>query len=57
MLLAKAGFKDDALQILEEARRKTPLSFPVLYGLGVVSAALKDHQKANEYLTATLAST
>lgn len=55
MLLARAGFNDDALQVLEQARRKTPLSFPVLYGLGVVSAALKDHQKANEYLTAALA--
>ncbi|HEV8426684.1 MAG TPA: tetratricopeptide repeat protein [Pyrinomonadaceae bacterium] len=55
MLLAKAGFNDNALEILEDAQRKTPASFPILYGLGVVKAALKDQEKANEYLTAALA--
>jgi tetratricopeptide (TPR) repeat protein len=54
MLLAKAGFNDNALEILEDAQRKTPASFPILYGLGVVKAALKDQEKANEYLTAAL---
>ena len=53
--LAKAGFNNDALEILNDARTKAPSSFPVLYGLGVVTAALKDNEKANEYLTAALA--
>lgn len=55
MLLAKADFSDDAFKILDTANQKTPKSFPILYALGVVTAALKQNDKSAEYLTAALA--
>ncbi|MGH8527147.1 MAG: tetratricopeptide repeat protein, partial [Gammaproteobacteria bacterium] len=54
MLLAKGGLSDEALDLLETARRQTPASFPVLYGLGVINAALKRYDKADEYLSGAL---
>jgi tetratricopeptide (TPR) repeat protein len=53
MLLAKAGFNDDALIILNNARQ-TAESFPIVYALGVVRAAMKQFDKAEEDLTAAL---
>ncbi len=53
MLLVKAGFNDDALTILNTARQKSA-SFPIIYALGVVTAALKQYDKAEEHLTAAL---
>jgi len=53
MLLAKAGFNDAALNIL--TARQNATSFPILYALGVVSAAAKQYHKAEEHLTAALA--
>ena len=55
LLLARSGFNDEALSILEAARQNAPTSFPLLYGLGVVTAALKQYDKAEEHLTAALA--
>ena len=55
LLLSKAGFNEEALNILTEAQQKTPGSFPVLYGLGVVTAAQKQFKKAEEHLSAALA--
>ena len=52
LLLAKSGFNEEAVNILQAAR---PDSFPVLYALGVVTAALKQYDKAEEHLTAALA--
>jgi Flp pilus assembly protein TadD len=40
LLLARNGFNEDALSILQAARQNAPTSFPLLYGLGVVTAAL-----------------
>lgn len=45
MLLAKGGLGDEALGLLEAARRQTPVSFPVLYALGVMNAARKRYDK------------
>lgn len=53
MLLVKAGFNDDALNILNSARQDGT-SFPIVYALGVVNAATKQYDKAEEYLTAAL---
>ena len=55
LLLAKSGFNDEALNILQAARQNAALSFPLLYALGVVTAALKQYDKAEEHLTAALA--
>lgn len=52
MLLVKAGFNDDALNILNTAQQS---AFPIVYALGVVSAAMKQYDKAEEHLTAALA--
>ena len=54
MLLAKGGLSDEALDMLEAARRQTPASFALLYALGVIKAAKKQHDKAEEYLSAAL---
>jgi tetratricopeptide (TPR) repeat protein len=54
MLLAKGGLSDEALDLLEAARRQTPASFPVLYGLGVINAARKQYDKAEEHLSGAL---
>ena len=54
MLLAKGGLSDEALELLEAARRQTPGSFPVLYGLGVINAARKHYDKAEEHLSEAL---
>ncbi len=55
MLLPKAGFNYDALNILNTARSKsTTPSFPIVYALGVVSAAIKQYDKAEEHLAAAL---
>ena len=55
MSLAKGGLNDEALQILTEADEKTPSSFAVLYGLGAVTASLKQFDKAEQHLAAALA--
>lgn len=55
LLLSKGGFIDEALKILTEAHQKTPTSFPVLYGLGVVTAAQKQFAQAEQHLNAALA--
>ena len=55
MQLAKGGFNDDALQILTAAYQKTPASFPVLYGLGLITTGLKQLDKAEQYFSAALA--
>lgn len=49
-MLATAGFQDDALKILNAAQR----TFPIVYALGIVSAAAKQYDKAEEYLTSAL---
>ena len=54
LLLAGGGLSDEALELLEAARARSPESFPVLYALGVVNAAAKRYAKAEEYLTAAL---
>ena len=54
MLLAKGGLSDEALDLLEAARRQTPASFPVLYGLGIINAARKRYDKAEEHLSEAL---
>ena len=54
MLLAKGGFNEEALSLLNAAYEKSPTSFAVLYGLGVVNAALKQFGKAEEILSAAL---
>lgn len=54
MLLVKSGFKDDALNILN-TNGQDVTSFPIIYALGVVSAALAQYNKAEEHLTAALA--
>lgn len=56
MLLAKGGLNDAALDLLESARQQMPTSFPVLYGLGIINAALKRYDKADEHLAAALTS-
>jgi tetratricopeptide (TPR) repeat protein len=54
MLLAKGGLTNEALDLLENSRRQTPASFPVLYGLGIINAALKQYDKAEEHLSGAL---
>ena len=54
MLLAKGGMIEEALELLETARRQTPASFPVLYASGIINAAQKQHEKAEEYLLGAL---
>lgn len=54
MLLAKGGLSAEALELLESARAQTPASFPVLYALGVLNAALKQYDNADVYLSAAL---
>jgi tetratricopeptide (TPR) repeat protein len=54
LLLARNGFNEDALNMLQAARQNAPASFPLLYALGVVTAALKQYDKADEHLTAAL---
>jgi tetratricopeptide (TPR) repeat protein len=51
MLLAKGGLSDEALELLEAARGRNPGSFSVLYGLGVINAASKRYDKAEEHLS------
>jgi Flp pilus assembly protein TadD len=52
-LLIKAGFHDDALQILNAAR-ETSQSFPILYSLGLANLAAKQYDKAEECLSSAL---
>ena len=54
MLLAKGGLSNEALILLGAARRQTPASFPVLYGLGIINAARKQYDKAEEHLSEAL---
>jgi tetratricopeptide (TPR) repeat protein len=54
LLLAKGGLSDEALTLLEAARQQTPASFPVLYGLGIINAARKRYDKAEEHLSEAL---
>src|SRR5919202_2161718 len=54
LLLAGGGLADEALDLLEAARARAPESFPVLYALGVTSAAANRYKQAEEYLTAAL---
>jgi len=54
LLLARNGLNEEALNILQAARQNAA-SFPLLYALGVVTAALKQYDKAEEHLTAALA--
>ena len=54
MLLAKGGFSEEALSLLNTAQVRTPESFAVLYGLGVVNAGLKQFSKAEEHLSTAL---
>src|SRR5919202_323250 len=54
LLLAGGGLADEALDLLEAARARAPESFPVLYALGVVTAAANRYKQAEEYLTAAL---
>ena len=54
LLLAKGGLSDEALVLLETARRQTPGSFPVLYVLGIINASRKRYDKAEEYLSEAL---
>jgi tetratricopeptide (TPR) repeat protein len=54
MLLAGGGLKDEAVELLEDARLQTPGSFPVLYALGGITLAAKRYERAEEYLTAAL---
>jgi tetratricopeptide (TPR) repeat protein len=54
LLLAKGGLSDQALILLEAARRQTPASFPVLYGLGIINASRKRYDKAEENLSEAL---
>ena len=51
--LAKVGFNDDALTILNGALLSSR-SFPVLYALGVINVAGKQLDKAEEYFTEAL---
>lgn len=51
LLLAKAGFNDDALRLLNTAQQS---AFPIVYALGVVTAAMKRYDKAEEHLAAAL---
>jgi tetratricopeptide (TPR) repeat protein len=52
-LLAKAGFHDDALNVLNTAPQ-TATSFPIVYARGIVYLAAKQYDKAEEYLTSAL---
>ena len=54
MLLARGGLNDEALVLLEAAHSRAPDSFPVSYALGVVSAAAKRFDKAEEALSSAL---
>jgi tetratricopeptide (TPR) repeat protein len=54
MLLAKGGFPAEALDLLANSLRQTPGSFPALYALGIINAALKRYDKAEESLTEAL---
>jgi tetratricopeptide (TPR) repeat protein len=55
LLLARSGLNEEALSFLQTAGQNTPRSFPLLYALGVVTAALKQYDKADEHLIAALA--
>jgi tetratricopeptide (TPR) repeat protein len=50
LLLVRAGFPDDALQILNAGIR----SFPILYALGIVNVEMKQYDKAEEQLRLAL---
>lgn len=50
ILLVKAGFPDEALNLLSTARQ----TFPVAYARGIVYTALKQYDKADEQLTTAL---
>jgi len=53
-LLVKVGLHDDALKILNAAVQ-TSKSFPVFFALGIANIAVKQLDKAEEYLNAALA--
>ena len=55
LVLSKGGFIEEALNLLTEAQQKSPSSFPVLYGLGVVTTAQKQFAEAERHLNAALA--
>lgn len=52
-LLAKAGFPEDALNIVNAAPQSSN-SFPIVYARGIVYSALKQYDKAEEYLASAL---
>ncbi|HEU4388457.1 MAG TPA: tetratricopeptide repeat protein [Blastocatellia bacterium] len=54
MLLADHGLADDAVELLEASRARSRESFYLLYALGVIQAALKRYDKAEDALTAAL---
>jgi tetratricopeptide (TPR) repeat protein len=54
LLLAKGGLSDEALILLEAARRHKPASFPVLYGLGIINASRKRYDNAELYVSEAL---
>src|SRR4029079_17086440 len=51
-LLSKAGFNDEAVDILNAAQ--TSRSFPILYALGIVNMTAKRFDKAEESLSSAL---
>ncbi|HZI86945.1 MAG TPA: tetratricopeptide repeat protein [Pyrinomonadaceae bacterium] len=54
MLLAKGGLSDEALDLLEVARGRSPAAFPVSYALGVINAARRQYDKAEQHLSDAL---
>lgn len=54
MLLARSGLTTEGLRILEAAQQNEPRSFPVLYGLGIINATLKEYDAAEKHLSAAL---
>ena len=52
--LAKAGLTDEAVHLLDSADRQSPSSFHLLYARGLIEAALKQYDKADEHLTEAL---
>ena len=54
MLLAKGGLSDEALELLEVARGQSPAAFPVNYALGVINAARRQYDKAEQHLSDAL---
>lgn len=54
LLLAGGGLLDEALDLLDNARRQSPASFPTLFALGVVNRAAKRYEVAEGHLNEAL---